>query len=208
MLSKLLPKQENFFILFQKVVNEVAAAAELFLQLVKNLEQAEEYAKIIAKHETEGDSITLATFDLLHKTFITPFDRNDIHQLTRKLDDILDTTNRTAQRIALYKIQKLPERVRKLADLGLGASASIKVIVKKLENLKYTPEIIEHCNAISEADSEAEHIMLAGVGELFADENDFKYLLKTKEIYEYSKAMISEYRDVADIIKGIVLEYS
>jgi uncharacterized protein len=208
MLSKLLPKQENFFILFQKVVNEVAVAAEQFLQLVKNLEQSEEYAKIIAKHETEGDLITLATFDLLHKTFITPFDRNDIHQLTRKLDDILDTTNRTAQRIALYKIQKLPDSMRKLADLGLGASASIKVIVKKLENLKYTPEIIEHCNAISEADSEAEHIMLAGVGELFAKENDFKYLLKTKEIFEYCKAIIGEYRDVADIIKGIVLEYS
>lgn len=208
MLNKLVPKQENFFILFQKAAEEVGAAAKQFSRLIRELDRAPDFAKIIAEHENEGDKITLSTFDLLHKTFITPFDRNDIHQVTRKLDDILDTTNRTAQRIALYRLQNLPEGITKIADLGLEASHSMGVIIKKLENLKNTPEIIHHCRLISEADHQAEFIMLEGVGKLFDEENDFKYLLKTKEVYEYSKSMIGEYRDLADTIKGIVLEYS
>jgi uncharacterized protein Yka (UPF0111/DUF47 family) len=208
MLKKFIPRQDNFFVCFQKAAYELVAAAKQFVEMIQHPSQAQNYARLIAEHEDMGDSITRETFDLLHKTFITPFDRNDIHQLTRKLDDILDTINRTAQRIRLYQYDRLPQGITQIGNLVMQAATSIKDILKQLENLKNTPTIIQLCRAISQADSDGEQIMLEGVGELFAQDTDFKYLLKTKEIFEYSKSILRECHDLADIIKGIVLEYS
>ncbi len=208
MLKKILPKQENFFELFQQAAHQLVGAAEQFSNLIKDLSNADDYADRIAEHEATADNFARDTFDLLHKTFITPFDRHDIHQLTRKLDDILDVMNRTAQRITLYQLKSLPSGIEQIAKLTLDATQLIKMALKQLENLKNTPAIIQHCRSITEADNHAEQIMLKGVGQLFAEENDFKYLLKTKEIFEYSKSILSECHDLADIIKGIVLEYS
>ncbi|HVV68113.1 MAG TPA: DUF47 family protein [Gammaproteobacteria bacterium] len=208
MLKRLLPKQDNFFELFQQTAHQVVSAAELFSRLMQDLAHTEQYAKDIAEHEAIADNCARATFDLLHKTFITPFDRHDIHQLTRKLDDILDMTNRTTQRIALYQLQALPEGLHQIALCALDAAKAIKTALKQLEYLKNAPEIIRLCRTISEADNQAERIMLQGVGELFAQEMDFKQLLKLKEIYEYSTYIVRECHDLADIVKGIVLEYS
>ena len=108
MLKKLLPNQDNFFELFEQAAYQLESAAEHFLQLVQDLPHASEYAKLIAEHEATADNYARATFDLLHKAFITPFDRHDIHRLTRKLDDILDIINRTTQRIVLYQFKVLP----------------------------------------------------------------------------------------------------
>lgn len=208
MLKKLLPKQENFFVLFQKAAQQLVGAAEQFLHLMNDLPQAEKYAQAISDHEITADNWALASFDLLHKTFITPFDRHDIHQLTRKLDDILDVINRTAQRITLYQITSLPTEFKQIAQLVLNSANSITSALKQLEHLKNAQPIIQLCRSISENDGHAEQIMLEGVSKLFIAENDFKRLLITKELYEYSIQIISECHDLADIIKGIVLEYS
>ncbi len=208
MLKKLLPKQNNFFQLFQKTSDHLVGAAEQFLLLIKHLDGAEQYAKVIADHEISADNCAKATFDLLHKTFITPFDRHDIHQLTRKLDDILDMINRTTQRIALYQIRTLPEDIQRIAVLALEATRAIRTAIKELENLKNATDIVKICRAINDASGEAEEIMLHGLGHLFNETEDFKYLLKTKEIYEYSTYIVRECHGIADIIKGIVLEYS
>lgn len=207
-LKKLLPKQENFFALFQQAAHQLVGAAEQFVHLVTDLAHADNYAQAIAEHESTADNWALASFDLLHKTFITPFDRHDIHQLTRKLDDTLDVINRTAQRITLYQIQVLPTQFAEIAQLVLSSSIAVRSALKQLEHLKNATTIINLCRSIGEHDSKAEHIMLQGVGKLFAEESDFKRLLILKEIYEYSTQIISECHDVADIIKGIVLEYS
>jgi len=207
-LKKLLPKQDNFFKLFQQAAYHLVGAAEEFVQLIADLGNTETHAKAIAEHETMADNCARDSFDLLHKTFITPFDRHDIHQLTRKLDDVLDTINRTTQRIALYQIVQLPDDIKKIADLVLIASQSLRTALKELENLKNAADIIRLCRAVNEASGQAEQIMLEGVGKLFLEENDFKYLFKTKEIYEYSTSIMRKCHDLADIIKGIVLEYS
>lgn len=208
MLKKFIPRQDNFFAYFQKAAHELVAAAKQFVELIQHPSQAGSYVRAIAEHEDTGDSVTRETFDLLHKTFITPFDRNDIHQLTRKLDDILDTINRTAQRIALYQFETLPEGITKIGNLVMLSATSIKDILKQLENLKNAPTIIQLCRSVSQTDGDSEQIMLEGVGRLFAETTDFKYLLKTKEVFEYSKSILRECHDLADIIKGIVLEYS
>ena len=207
-LKKLLPKQENFFVLFQEAARELVGAAEQFVNLINDLPQADHYAEIISKHETVADNWAMASFDLLHKTFITPFDRHDIHQLTRKLDDILDLMNRTAQRIRLFQVKVLPKQFAQIAQLVLNSSIAIRSALKQIEHLKNAETIIQLCRSISENDSKSEQIMLDGVSELFLNEQDFKRLLITKELYEYSTQIISECHDLADIVKGIVLEYS
>ncbi len=208
MLKKLLPKQDNFFELFEQAAYQLESAAKHFLNLTNDLSHAGDYAKLIAEHESTADNYARATFDLLHKAFITPFDRHDIHHLTRKLDDILDIINRTTQRIVLYQFKLLPANIPIIADLVLAAVRDLTKALHQLKNLKNASAIIKLCNSISEYDGRAEQIMLEGVDKLFVEEHDFKYLLKAKEIYEYSTDIVHECHDLADIIKGIVLEYS
>lgn len=208
MLKKLLPKQDNFFELFEQAANQLVSAAEHFLQMVNDLPHATDYAKLIAEHEATADNYARATFDLLHKAFITPFDRHDIHRLTRKLDDILDIINRSTRRIVLYQFKTLPEGVVKIAQLMIKAVYAVQKALIQLKNLKNATAIIQLCNEISENDSQAEQIMLEGVDKLFTEEQDFKFLLKAKEIFDYTTDILHECHDLADIIKGIVLEYS
>ena len=208
MLKKLLPKQDNFFELFEQAAFQLESAAEHFVQMGQDLPRANDYAKLIAEHEATADNYARATFDLLHKAFITPFDRHDIHRLTRKLDDILDIINRTTQRIVLYQFKTLPPGVLQINALVLRAVRAVKKALSQLKNLKNAPEIIQLCNEISETDSRAEQIMLEGVDKLFTDEQDFKYLLKAKEVFDYATEIVHECHNLADIIKGIVLEYA
>lgn len=208
MLKRLLPKQDNFFALFQQSAHLLVCGAEQFVELTKNIHQADVYAKKIGEFESAADDCTLATFDLLHKTFITPFDRQDLHQLTRRLDDILDMINRNAQRIVIYQLQSLPSEILQIADFILNATNIIKAAIKHLENLKNASAIVQRCHAISEIDHQSEQMMLKGIGRLFAEEQDFKHLLKIKEVYEHSTAVVHQCHDLADLVKDIVLEYS
>jgi uncharacterized protein len=207
-LKKLLPKQDNFFELFEQAAYQLESATEHFLQLVQDLPHAENYAKLIAEHEATADNYARATFDLLHKAFITPFDRHDIHRLTRKLDDILDIINRTTRRVVLYHFKMLPPEILQIAEFVLEAVRAIKKALGQLKNLKNAPSIITLCDQINGFDSRAEQVMLEGVDKLFTDEQDFKYLFKAKEIFDYTINIVHECHDLADIIKGIVLEYS
>ena len=180
----------------------------IFCKWCNDLPHAEDYARLIAEHEATADNYARATFDLLHKAFITPFDRHDIHRLTRKLDDILDIINRNTQRIVLYQFKVLPEGVIEITELMVKAVHAVQKALTQLKNLKNAAAIIQLCNEISESDSQAEQIMLKGVDKLFTEEQDFKFLLKAKEIFDYTTGIVHECHDLADIIKGIVLEYS
>src|SRR5262249_30252687 len=94
--------------------------------MVNDLPHANDYAKLIAEHEATADNYARATFDLLHKAFITPFDRHDIHRLTRKLDDILDIINRSTKRIVLYQFKVLPQGVMKITQLMIKAVQAVQ----------------------------------------------------------------------------------
>lgn len=208
MLKRFLPKQSNFFELFQQAAHHMVEGAEQFVALTKDLEHASSYAKKIEEHETSADDCALATFELLRKAFITPFDRYDLHKVTRRLDDILDLVNRNAQRIVLYKFTSLPDEFQRIAELTFTATKALKAAISQLENMKNAPAIIQRCYAITEIDRQSEKTMLQGVGKLFEEETDFKYLLKMKEVYQYSMEVVQQCHDLADVIKEIVLEYS
>lgn len=208
MLKRLLPQQDGFFDFFRKTADILATASMRFHAMLVDLDHQKAYVDEIEAYEEDADRIAHTTFELLHKTFITPFDRHDIHQLTSGLDDILDQINRCAQRFPFYELKKVPEEVIKLGQLAAQASLFLKEAVYRLNSLKQSAEIFKLCASIDHVESEAHQVVLAGEKNLFLHEQDFKHFFKLKDIYGRTKLVIDGCQDVANIIKGIVLEYS
>lgn len=208
MLKRLLPKQDSFFQSFQQAANKLQLAALEFSNMLRNLDNQQYYVDTIAKIEEEADQIALANFELLHKSFITPFDRNDIHELTSTMDDIIDLINRITQRFPFYHLQTLPEEVKKLSQLSAEATNHLREAIYCLHSLKNAQEIFKHCTEIDNVESKAHKVVLAGEKRLFIEENDFKQFFKLKEIYGHTKLVINRCQDVGNILRGIVLEYS
>ena len=208
MLKRLLPRQERFFQLFQEAAEKLHLAAIEFSMMVQHLDNQQYYVNQIAQHEQEADQIAHTNFELLHKTFITPFDRHDIHELTSKLDDVIDLINRIAQRFPFYQLNEVPEEIIQLSILSGEATAHLKKSIYCLHSLKNSTEIFAHCNEIDHVESKAHQVVLAGEKKLFMEEQDFKHFFKLKEIYAHTKSVINRCQDVANIVKGIVLEYS
>ena len=208
MLRRLLPKQESFFGLFEKAAEKLQSAASEFSNMLQHLDNQQYYVNLIAKHEEEADQIAYTNFELLHKTFITPFDRNDIHSLTSTLDDIIDLINRITQRFPFYQLKEVPEEMIKLSQLSMEATTQLRYTISCLNSLKNTDAIFEHCKEIDRVERKAHKTVLAGEEKLFLYETDFKQFFKLKEIYAHTKMVINRCQDVGNIIKGIVLEYS
>ncbi len=208
MLKRLLPKQDSFFDFFRKTADILAIAAMRFHAMLLDLEHQNIYVDAIEAYEEDADKLAYATFQMLHKTFITPFDRFDIHQLTSGLDDILDQINRCAQRFPFYELKEVPYEIVKLAHLAAQASLLLKETIYRLNSLKESAEILRFCESIDHIESEAHQTVLAGEKNLFLHEQDFKLFFKLKDIYGRTKSVINGCQDVANTIKGIVLEYS
>lgn len=204
----LLPRQESFFQLFQRAADKLLLASTEFSTMLQHLDNQQHYVDIIAKHEEEADQIAHTNFELLHKTFITPFDRHDIHELTSTLDDIIDLINRIAQRFPFYHLASVPDEAIKLSQLSAEAANNLKQAIYCLPLLKNSSEIFRYCNEIDIVESKAHQVVLAGEKKLFMDEQDFKQFFKLKEIYGHTKLVINRCQDVANLLKGIVLEYS
>jgi uncharacterized protein Yka (UPF0111/DUF47 family) len=208
MLRRLLPKQETFFDLFEKAAEKLQLASLEFSNMLQHLDNQQYYVDLIARHEEEADQIAYTNFELLHKTFITPFDRYDIHALTSTLDDIIDLINRIAQRFPYYQLTDVPEEMIKLSQLSTAATTQLQQSIACLRSLKNSERIFEHCKEIDRIETRAHKTVLAGEEKLFMNENDFKQFFKLKEIYAHTKLVINRCQDVGNLIKGIVLEYS
>jgi len=204
----LLPRQDSFFQLFQQAADRLQLATSEFSNMLQHLDQQQHYVDEIARHEEEADVIAHTNFELLHKSFITPFDRNDIHELTSTLDDIIDLINRIAQRFPFYQLTYLPDEAIKLSQLSAEATTHLKEAIYCLHSLKNSQVIFSHCNEIDRVESKAHQVVLAGEKKLFLEEDNFKQFFKLKEIYAHTKLVINRCQDVGNILKGIVLEYS
>ncbi len=208
MLKRLLPRQDTFYLLFQGASDKLVLAAVEFSQMLQHLDQQQQYVDAIAYHEEEADRIAHQNFELLHKTFITPFDRYDIHNLTSTLDDVIDLIHRISQRFPFYHLEKVPSELIELAKLAEQAAQYVKKAIYGLHNLKNNNEISKYCQEIDNVERKAHQFVLAGENKLFSEEEDFKHFFKLKEIYNHTKLVINRCQDVANILKGIVLEYS
>lgn len=208
MLKRLLPRQVSFFELFRQAADKLVLASTEFTNMLEHLSDQQHYVDLIAKHEEDADRIAHTNFELLHKTFITPFDRNDIHELTGTLDDTIDLINRIAQRFPFYQLHEVPSEIIQLAKLSTEATAHLKQAIYHLHTLKNSAEIFDECKKIDQVECMAHQVVLAGEKKLFIEEQDFKQFFKLKDIYGHIKLVINHCQDVGNLVKGIVLEYS
>ncbi len=208
MLKGLFPKEGRFFDHFNASAALIVQGAEEFKAMLSDLPNGEARARAIKRIEHDADTVTHQTVELLHKVFITPLDREDIHQLISKMDDILDFIEAASERIYLYDVKVIPPEAVQLADICLQSARIIQVAIKELDNLKNSEHIIKACVEINRLENEADHVLRKAMAKLFREETDTRNLIKMKEILEILETVTDCCEDVANIIEGIVLEYA
>jgi predicted phosphate transport protein (TIGR00153 family) len=174
--------------------------------LMTNFDDLENRTHAVESIEKQADKITYATVDLLHKTFITPIDRDDIHKLITRMDDILDMMEDAAQTISLYDLHAVTPEAKRLAELCLACCEKVQGAVGMLHNMDNAQKIIALCEEIDRLESDADHVMRAAMSKLFRDEPDVRNLIKMKAIYEILETVTDRCEDVANIIEGIIVE--
>ena len=208
MLSRLMPREARFFDLFNAHADRIVEGAREVSSMFSTFQDLEAHAQRIDGAERAADKITHETITLLHKTFITPFDREQIHQLITAMDDILDLMQDVAETVVLYDLRKVTPEARQLAEICLMCCTRVKTVVGLLENVKEPEAILKTCEEIDRLESDADRVMRAAMSKLFRDENDIKQLIKLRGIYELLEAITDRCEDVANVIEGIVLENS
>jgi len=209
--SKFTPKERKFFPLLKELVDVIKASSDIMLEMTEkgNIENSAEYYKRIKEFERKGDDLCNKVFDELNNTFITPFDREDIHHLANKLDDVTDYINSAAKRIYLYKPQEIPAGSRELVLLIKEAADQIENAVKELDVLKKRrKKISEYCFQLNVIENKADDVYENFLIQLFDKQHNGVELIKQKEImFELEKATdVAE--EVGKIIKTIIVKYA
>lgn len=208
MFRKLLPQEVGYFDFFEQ---HAALCLKACLELKTMLAEGGDMtapALRIKELEKEADQITRLCMDALHRTFITPIDRADIHKLIQRLDDIVDSVESTASRIMLYEITETRPEAQALASVLVRATEEIQLALPGLRNMKNAEEIKQHCGRLYELENEGDNIMRNALAKLFKEEANPITLIKWKELYERLEKATDRCEAVASIIQSIVIEAS
>ncbi len=208
MLSRLMPREGNFFELFNGHAELIVEGSRELVAMITAFQDVEAHARRIDNAERAADKITHETITLLHKTFITPFDRDQIHQLITAMDDILDLMQDVAESIVLYDIRKVTPESRQLAEICQMCCERVRGAVGLLNKVKDAEAILKTCQEIDRLESDADRVMRSAMSKLFREEADVKQLIKLRTIYELLELITDRCEDVANLIEGIVLENS
>ena len=206
MFSRFMPREGKFFDLFNEHAALILEGSRELAALMASGDDLERRARNVESIEKRGDKITRGTIELLHKTFITPIDRDDIHQLISEMDNILDLIEDSAQLMFLYDVRVLSQDAKKLADICVECCGKVKDAVALLSSMDNADAIMAICQDIDRLESDADHVMRAAIGRLFRDEPDVRELIKLRTVYEHLETVTDRCEDVANIIQGIVIE--
>ncbi len=212
--GKLLPRDGNFFVMFNSHADCVVKAAEALSKLVANydnLELRERYAREVDDAEHAADRITHEVNRTLHKTFITPIDRDQIHTLINTMDDVADLIQDSAETMALYDVRHATDEIIRLTDLSLKCCQRMRHAVSLIGDLSKpaTAEAaLKTCEEIDQLESDADRVMRSAMSKLFRGEDDVREVIKLKAIYELLETITDKCEDVANVIEGVVLENS
>lgn len=204
-----MPREGRFFDLFNRHADEIIAGSEALAQLMRQYNDVASrrmYIDRIDLVEKNADRITHETVALLHKTFVTPFDRDDIHKLISNMDDILDLIQDVAESAMLYDLQRITPEAQQLSELNEMCCKRVQMAVRMLPSMDNAEAILKLCREIDQLESDADRVMRAGMSKLFRDESDVRQLIKLKQIYELLEAVSDKCEDVANLLEGVVLE--
>lgn len=208
MFGRLMPKEGRFFDFFNDHAALVVEGAQELNAFLSDMANREAHAQNVSAIEKKADKITHDTVAMLHQTFITPIDRDDIHKLISRMDDILDLMEDVAECVILYDIREVPDAARKLAEICVSCSERVKTAVGMLSNMDNAKAILKICSEIDALESEADRVLRSAMSKLFRDEPDTRQLIKLKAIYELLETVTDRCEDTANVIEGIVLENS
>jgi uncharacterized protein len=206
MFGRFMPTEGKFFEIFNAHAQYIVAASQELELLIDNLEDAEIHKQNVQANEKAADKVTHEAIDLLHKTFITPLDRDEIHKLITTMDDILDLMEDVATSVSLYDVQSVTSEARELAHLVTATVRHVQQAVSLLSDMSQAAQILKACEEIDRLESDADRVLRSAISKLFREEDDVKTLIKLKAIYELLETITDKCEDVANIIEGIVLE--
>lgn len=209
MFKRLLPRETSFFDFFEQhgklsieVCRELNAIAVSPGELGLHVDR-------IGEIEHQADDVTHKCIDALHRTFITPIDRSDIHRLIRRLDDVVDSVDSATSRMVLYEITDIRPEFKLFTEALMKAAAGIDGAIRSLRDLRHGQKAIEsYCRVIYEAENEGDQILRSALARLFKEEKEAIFVLKWKGIFERLEKATDRCEEVANIVEGIVIEAS
>ncbi|MDD4356978.1 MAG: DUF47 family protein [Smithellaceae bacterium] len=205
---RLFPREENFFNYFEELADKIEEGGKFFLEMTKNRDYSAAKVSRLKEIEHEADGITHKTYERMHKTFLTPIDREDIYALVNKMDSIIDVIEATAIRIHMYKVKKPDDEIIKQAEILFQAIKKIKEIIHGLRDMKNSKMILDGCVEINTLENAGDVVLRSIITELFIKEKDAIELIKWKEIFERIEEAIDVCEDVSNTVEGIVLKHA
>jgi len=202
------PREDKFFDLFVSGARNLVKAAQGLKDMLDNWQNIGVKVAEITELEHEGDAITHQIVALLHRTFVTPFDREDIALLSHTMDDVTDFIHAAADAIYIYKIQKPTERAKELAETIVQASEEVEKAVVLLKHRSQLNKMIEHCVELNRLENRADEIYRSALGELFDESEDTAHVIKWREIYEHMESATDRCEDVANVLEGVALKHA
>lgn len=206
MLRRLLPKNENFFDYFEQHCQLIQKGCQELHSLVSDQTDIAGKVNRIREIERECDEVAHRCIEAIHKTFITPIDRTDIHRLIRRMDDIIDAIDAATSRIGMYEITEMRPDAGQLSSVLMQATAEMELALRGLRNMKNAATTKEKCVRIYHLENEGDVILRSSLAKLFKEEQNPILIIKWKEIYQRLERAIDRCEDVANIIEGIVIE--
>lgn len=203
-----IPREEKFFDLFERAAHNIVKAALGLKEMLDNWENVGIKVAEITELEHEGDAITHQIAALLHRTFVTPFDREDIATLAHTMDDIIDFIHAAADALLIYKIDAPTQRSRELAEVIVKAVMEVERVIPLLRHRSDLKKIPEHCVELNRLENAADKIFRSALGELFDDGKDTAYIIKWREIYEHMESATDRCEDVANVLEGVALKHA
>ena len=202
------PRSDDYFALFNELASCTVRGANVLAKMssVRDAAAFERLFDEIKKTEGEADGVTRNIFLSLHRTFVTPFDRWEIKDLAKALDDMIDYMEDIPQRAALYGPGDFTPEMAALGQIALRATEKVQQAVALLADMNNAQRILKICQEIGEIESDADRVMRAGMTRLFAEVSDARALIRAKELYELFEEAVDRCEDAADVIHGVVLE--
>ncbi|MFC1983752.1 DUF47 domain-containing protein [Chloroflexota bacterium] len=203
-----MPREQKFFDLFEGSARNMVRAAQVLKDLVDTWEDVEGRVDEIAQMEREGDTITHQIMEQLNRTFVTPFDREDIVLLAHSLDDVTDFIYAAATRMFIYKIDRSTPRAKELADIIVQAAAEVEKAIPQLRNRAELRKSLPRCVEINRLENMADEVYRSAMAELFDDTADMALVIKWREIYEHLESATDRCEDVSNVLEGVALKYA
>jgi hypothetical protein len=203
-----IPREKKFFVFFEQSAQNAAKISQQLRDMIYIWENVKERVKIIADLEHQGDAIAHQIFEQLHRSVITPFDREDITLLAHSLDDVADFVHAAADAMFLYKVDRPTRRAKELADIAVQAVAEVEKAVSEMQDRPGRNRLLKRCVEINRLENMGDTVYRSAMAELFDDAADMAGLIKWREIYSHMESVIDRCEDIANILEGVSIKYA